>query len=1371
MKKRISSFLLVLVMLLSLVPATVFAADGDAPNENIAVTAVTLDQSELTLEVGATETLTATVVPDDATDKTVAWTSSNEEVTTVADGVVTAVAAGEAIITATTTDGAFTATCAVTVNAPAPVVDCEKNGHTDSDANDFCDVCGSYIGTAATQTIPVKLIIPEGAEATFYTGSEGKGYPIAAEDLGVSESNAAFHNYEITVPDGTYSCMVADEDHNYGGVGFAVPLQTSIYEDTNLTLALVKYYTTTTSVKVNGVATPVSVDSVDDFRLNLVAPGKATIIPGENYIDNTIIAGKTYVVAPRMVWAYGNQILYNYTVDLNDELSADFGVKPQINATFASTITAVQKKTFSVAAIKTFTLTAPTAAKTTFFNQLNNYNNMVLGDGCVSSVDNGDGTTTYTVRYADFANASYRVEQTGYVTAAGYCKDNTAYTVTTDMAAVEADKANKTRTVFPFRADADGSLAASTAIDITSKAGAGSNIEYENSVYLNIDDTKDTNELAMKVGDTFRLRGFRAAWEIVNTVTANIMIEPDFHYAVLNGSDVVSVTPVTEQCSGNAGSNWMDIKALKEGTALIAVWYDAVDVGGNTTLSGTYGATDPARYGYVLVNVGEDHTVTFHPVSADGDWDAEFDTVYYYGDSGTLTIAPEGAKSVTVQNLNGTTVGKSVAVTAEDGKYNVPVKSGSNLISVTTADGTDYMLVRAKKISYTIENKTTGLTDKDDGFVIRQGDEICVHFDQFNMPVAKMSGIYNPGYMGTAMTVFNLNDQYKLTSVGTQYDYISDAKSCLTFTALVPGENVLSGGFIQSGSMGDRFGNHRNLTDVGRGTNFSAVNVTGQFGSIEDISFNVEKNSEATVDYDSLVGIKSISLYSGVDSYTTGFKFTAAKTTNYAVNWTQSNDAYMLSAKVTTASYYNTIEMKYWYDGEEAHTVALASGMETQVAAPDFHADKTKVLNIEIRITPGDPDLGPTKVYSYVVYPGNANLQYVHPILSDLTASANGETVQVVGKNGEGVFYTDTEYELLVGDASVISLSGTQLQKATNKTNNKQDNSDTVVVTKLSKGQPVGEGITVLPLTADKYPVGTWTLNDLDISDADALEITVTSYVDGTTSRTYHINFNHTVVTDAGVAATCTTEGLTEGSHCAVCGKVIVAQETIPATDHKSVTDKAVAATYTKTGKTEGSHCSVCHKVIKAQKTVAMRKLAQAKITSVTNVKSGITIKWGKITGANAYQVWRKIGSGEWKCIKTTTATSYTHTGLDNGSKCQYKVRAVAKLSGEVVNRGAFSTIKIMYRLTRPTLSSGTKNIATKSIVVKWNKNANATGYQVKVGTADAVTVKGAKTVSKTVSKLKKGSTYKVKVRSYKKVNGKTYYSAWSAVKSVKVTK
>ncbi|HYW95265.1 MAG TPA: Ig-like domain-containing protein, partial [Bacteroidales bacterium] len=81
----------------------------------VAVTGVSLDLTTLALEPAETATLVATVAPTDATDQTVTWTSSDEAVATVADGVVTAVADGTCTITVTTTDGGFTATCAVTV--------------------------------------------------------------------------------------------------------------------------------------------------------------------------------------------------------------------------------------------------------------------------------------------------------------------------------------------------------------------------------------------------------------------------------------------------------------------------------------------------------------------------------------------------------------------------------------------------------------------------------------------------------------------------------------------------------------------------------------------------------------------------------------------------------------------------------------------------------------------------------------------------------------------------------------------------------------------------------------------------------------------------------------------------------------------------------------------------------------------------------------------------------------------------------------------------------------------------------------------------------------------------------------------------------
>ena len=80
-------------------------------------TSIVLDKTEVSLEVAETTMLTATVLPETATNKSVTWTSSNEAVATVdANGVVTAIALGEVVITATTTDGSdLSASCQVTV--------------------------------------------------------------------------------------------------------------------------------------------------------------------------------------------------------------------------------------------------------------------------------------------------------------------------------------------------------------------------------------------------------------------------------------------------------------------------------------------------------------------------------------------------------------------------------------------------------------------------------------------------------------------------------------------------------------------------------------------------------------------------------------------------------------------------------------------------------------------------------------------------------------------------------------------------------------------------------------------------------------------------------------------------------------------------------------------------------------------------------------------------------------------------------------------------------------------------------------------------------------------------------------------------------
>ena len=87
----------------------------DVVSENIPAISTTLNKKQVTLKRGQTQQLLAAVFPDDVTNRNITFTSNNEDVATVTNGVITAVSAGTATITVKTNDGNYTDTCTVTV--------------------------------------------------------------------------------------------------------------------------------------------------------------------------------------------------------------------------------------------------------------------------------------------------------------------------------------------------------------------------------------------------------------------------------------------------------------------------------------------------------------------------------------------------------------------------------------------------------------------------------------------------------------------------------------------------------------------------------------------------------------------------------------------------------------------------------------------------------------------------------------------------------------------------------------------------------------------------------------------------------------------------------------------------------------------------------------------------------------------------------------------------------------------------------------------------------------------------------------------------------------------------------------------------------
>ena len=110
----------------------------------IGVTGVSLNHNTLALNVGDTNTLTATISPSNATNQSVIWSTNNGSVATVSNGVVTAVSAGQATIRVTTEDGGYSDSCIVTVDTSAVVAD---SYITDENENRLMAEDGFYLIT------------------------------------------------------------------------------------------------------------------------------------------------------------------------------------------------------------------------------------------------------------------------------------------------------------------------------------------------------------------------------------------------------------------------------------------------------------------------------------------------------------------------------------------------------------------------------------------------------------------------------------------------------------------------------------------------------------------------------------------------------------------------------------------------------------------------------------------------------------------------------------------------------------------------------------------------------------------------------------------------------------------------------------------------------------------------------------------------------------------------------------------------------------------------------------------------------------------------------------------------------------------------
>ncbi len=260
----------------------------------------------------------------------------------------------------------------------------------------------------------------------------------------------------------------------------------------------------------------------------------------------------------------------------------------------------------------------------------------------------------------------------------------------------------------------------------------------------------------------------------------------------------------------------------------------------------------------------------------------------------------------------------------------------------------------------------------------------------------------------------------------------------------------------------------------------------------------------------------------------------------------------------------------------------------------------------------------------------------------------------------------------------------------------------------------------------------------------------------------------HKVVTDKAIEATCTKAGKTAGSHCSVCSAVIKAQKAVPATGHSYDTGKVTKQpTATATG-IKTYTCIDCGATKK--ETLPATKLKKPSAKAVVNANGSFTISWGKVAGADKYDVYFDNGTG-YQMLRTITETSITTGTAHYGKKYSYKVRAVnSKNSSATSAFSAAVTATNTKKLVTPKLKAAVN--ANGSFTLSWNKVAGATSYQLYIkqagGSYKLMKTTNATSFTTAFATYGKQFTYKMRAVTSKNSSATSAYSSAVNAKNTK---
>lgn len=288
----------------------------------------------------------------------------------------------------------------------------------------------------------------------------------------------------------------------------------------------------------------------------------------------------------------------------------------------------------------------------------------------------------------------------------------------------------------------------------------------------------------------------------------------------------------------------------------------------------------------------------------------------------------------------------------------------------------------------------------------------------------------------------------------------------------------------------------------------------------------------------------------------------------------------------------------------------------------------------------------------------------------------------------------------------------------------------------------------------------------------------------------------HTIVVDEGKEANCLSSGLTQGSHCSVCGTTIVQQNVIPRINHKYI-PTVIEPTCTNKGYTVFTclHCNDSYQT--DSKNPTGHKYDNGVTTvSPTCVKAGEkkytckncrNVKKEKLNPTNKHTydsstttknpTCSKSGTKTYKCRYCSASKTETikATGKHSYDKGKVTKKPTSKATGVLTYTCKTCNCTKSSKLSKLSNASISKiESKSKSFKVSWKKVSSATGYEIQYSEkkdykkSKTITIKNNATTSLTVKKLHAKGKYYVRIRTYKVINSTTCRSSWSKSVSVK---